>query len=69
MAWITSEDYVKFLIDVKDEEGNVIHKKGGYYPILNEDLKMGVYHIQQKRGTAQVTEFPKDVEGKVFEVL
>lgn len=63
MAWITSDDYALFLVDVSNDNG-IVHKKGSRYPILDE--KSDAYYIQQKRGTAEVTEFPKDVEGNVF---
>lgn len=45
MSWVTSDSHAMFLVDVKDEEGNIVHKISPYANTVNGQL---VDHITAK---------------------
>lgn len=59
------EDYATFLQDLSDDDG-VVFEKGKKYEILDENKEF--YYIQIKPRTNQVSQIPKNLEGKLFKV-
>ena len=62
------DSYAVFIEDVRNEEGEVVFKKGRRYYIASEDKEMDLYFIQMKRRTNTVAEFPASLEGVLFDI-
>ena len=62
------DSYAIFIEDVRNEEGEIVFKKGKRYYVASEDKEMSLYFIQIKRRTNIVAEFPASLEGVLFDI-
>jgi hypothetical protein len=59
------EDFAKFIRTIKNPYGEDFIE-GQLYPILAESKSNNKSYVQQRKGTNEVTEFPRDSIGKDF---